>query len=227
MKMKTKTFFAALLLSIIALPNLNAETIEETIRHKAAQVSKLSIGYDDFIIGRKLTDEHKKLAAQSISEKTIKGTYKFQHGDFFVIADRKSDIVLGLLKEKKNAGQEDVKKIIGELMMKYHEPTLMAHDKLVYWAYDEDGKISEQQFRASKRAGGQEALVTVKFSSSQPIFREMMKETGKAEDSSKAQPKSADISVIIHSNPLSALYLAQQRISVSREKQPLNTSKAN
>ena len=216
--MKTKYLFFSLLLSIIALPNLNAETIEEAIQHKAAQVSKLAIGYDDFIVGRKLTDEQKKLAAQSISEKTIKGTYKFQHGDFFVIADLKSDIVLGLLKEKQNAGKEDVKKIIGELMMKYSEPTLMAHDKLVYWAYDEDGKISEQQFRSSKKTGVKEALVTVKFSSSKPIFREMIKETDKAEDGS------ADISVIIHSNPLSALYLAQQKISVSREKQPLNMS---
>lgn len=214
-----KYFFFALLLSIIALPGLNAETIEEAIRHKAAQVSKLAIGYDDFIVGRKLTDEQKKFAAQSITEKTIKGTYKFQHSDFFVIADRKSDIVLGLLKEKKDASKEDVEKIIGELMMNYHEPTLMAHDKLVYWAYDEDGKISEQQFEASKKTGGREVLVTVKFSSSKPIFREMMKETDKAEDSS------ADIRVIIHSNPLSALYLAQQKISISREKQHLNTSK--
>lgn len=222
--MKTKYFFLALLLSIIALPNLNAETIEEAILHKAAQISKLSIGYDDFIIGRKLNDEQKKLAAQSITEKTIKGTYKFQHGDFFVIADRKSDIVLGLLKEVKNAGKEDVKMIIGELMMKHHEPTLMAHDKLVYWAYDEDGKISEQQFELSRETGGKEALVTVKFSSNKPIFRDMMKETGNSEDSSKAQLKTADISVIIHSNPLSALYLAQQKISVSREKQSLSTS---
>ena len=216
---KNRYLFLALLLSIVALPNLNAETIEEAIQHKAAQVSKLAIGYDDFIIGRKLTGEQKKLAAQSISEKTIKGTYKFQHDDFFVIADLKSDIVLGLLKEIQNAGKDDVKKIIGELMMKYSEPTLMAHDKLVYWAYDEDGKISEQQFESSKKTGGKEALVTVKFSSSKPIFREMMKATDKAEDSS------ADISVIIHSNPLSVLYLAQQKIAVSREKQPLNTSK--
>ena len=89
--MKTKYLFLALLLSIVALPNLNAETIEEAIQHKAAQVSKLAIGYDDFVIGRKLTDEQKRLAAKSIAEKTIKGTYKFQNGDFFVIAGRKSD----------------------------------------------------------------------------------------------------------------------------------------
>lgn len=209
------------------LPGLNAETIEEAIQYKAAEVSKLAIGYDDFIIGRKLTDEQKTLATQSTSKKTIKGTYKFRHGDFFVIADRKSDIVLGLLKEKKNAGREDVKKIIGELMMIHQEPTLMAHDKLVYWAYDEEGRISEQEFEASRGTGAKEALVTVKFFSSTPIFREMMKETDKSEGSSKEQPKTADISVIIHSNPLSALYIAKNKIPVPREKQPSNTSKTN
>ncbi len=218
--MKTNYFFLILLICIIALSSLNAETIEEAIEHKAAEVSKLAIGYDDFIIGGKLTDEQKKLAAQSITEKTIKGTYKFQHGDFFVIADRKSDIVLGLLKEKKNAGKEDVKKIIGELMMNYHEPTLTAHDKLIYWAYGEDGKISEQQFEASRETSVKEALVTVKFSSDKPIFREMMKETNRVEDSSKEQPKTADISIIIHSNSLSALYIAKNKIPVSSDKQP-------
>jgi hypothetical protein len=36
--------------------------------------------------------------------------------------------------------------MVGDLMMQFKEPTAMAHDKLIYWAFDKDGRIPEDLF---------------------------------------------------------------------------------
>ena len=47
----------------------------------------------------------------------------------------------------------------------------MAHDKTIYWAFDEKGKISEEQYREAKATKKPlKTLATVKLDSSQKIM---------------------------------------------------------
>jgi hypothetical protein len=66
------------------------------------------------------------------------------------------------------------------------------------------------QISLARETGEFEAIATVKFSSTEPIFREQ-KKPDKDEEKIKAEEKTADIYVIITSGPLSSLFIAQYR----------------
>lgn len=172
------------------------------------EVATIKLGFGDYILGRVLTDKQKDLARQHPVAKALAGTYKFQDGELFVVADEKSDMVIGIYKQNGEASREEVKKMVGELMVQFNEPTTMAHDKLIYWAFGRKGRISEEQFNQARQSGGRQVLATVKFSSSLPVFQEAAAAEGDQTEVAEIEQKAA-IYVIISSNPLSNLYLAQ------------------
>ena len=192
--------------------DLFAEDIAQAIKKKAAEVQTLKLGFGNYILGQELNAEHKKFAAKhSLPVAESKNwTYKFQDGDIFVVADKKTDLILGIYKEQEKASRLDVKTMVGDLMMSFSEPTLMAHDKMIYWAYDKNGKVSQKLFMIARETGDLETLATVKFSSTEPIFREQ-KKPDKDGEKIKTEEKTADIYVIITSGPLSSFFIAQHR----------------
>jgi hypothetical protein len=171
------------------------------------EVAALKLGLGDYYIGQILSGEQKKIAERNVIHKTINGTYKFQDGDVFVVVGKKTDMVIGVYKQNIYASREDVKKMVGELMMQFEEPTTMAHDKLLYWAFGKDGRISEDLFDQARDSGGEEVLATVKFSSSLPISPDADPAKVEKEDSVKDQEISS-IYVMINSIPLSKIFLA-------------------
>ncbi|MDA3917698.1 MAG: hypothetical protein PF690_12100 [Deltaproteobacteria bacterium] len=189
-----------------------AEDIAQATKKKAAEVQALKLGFGNYILGQELNDEQKKFAAQHplpVAE-SKNWTYKFQDGNIFVVADKKTNLILGIYKEQEKASRLDVKIMVGDLMMNFAEPTLMAHDQMIYWAYDKKGKISQKLFMIARETGDLETLATVKFSSTEPIFREV-KKSDKVGETIKAEEKTADIYVIITSGPLSSFFIAQNK----------------
>jgi hypothetical protein len=192
--------------------SLFAEDIAQATKKKAAEVQALNLGFGNYILGQELNDEQKKFAAQHplpVAE-SKNWTYKFQDEDIFVVADKKTNLILGIYKEQEKASRLDVKTMVGDLMMNFSEPTLMAHDQMIYWAYDKKGKISQKLFMIARETGDLETLATVKFSSTEPIFREQ-KKPDKDEEKIRAEEKTADIYVIITSGPLSSFFIAQNQ----------------
>ena len=191
---------------------LVAEDIAQAIKEKAAEVQTLKLGFGNYILGQELNAEHKKFAAKhSLPVAESKNwTYKFKDENIFIVADKKTNIILGIYKEQEKASRSDVKAMVGDLMMHFDEPTLMAHDKMIYWAYDKNGKVSKKLFMIARETGEFEAIATVKFSSTEPIFREQ-KKPDKDGEKIKAEEKTADIYVIITSGPLSSFFIAQHR----------------
>ena len=49
--------------------------------------------------------------------------------------------------------------------MQFGNPTREAHDQIIYWAYNETGKISENQYADLKKDGNIPVIATVKFKS--------------------------------------------------------------
>ena len=191
---------------------LFAEDIAQAIKKKAVEVQALKLGFGNYFLGHELNSEQKKFAGKHslpVSE-SKNWTYKFQDEDIFVVADKKTNLILGIYKEQEKASRQDVKTMVGDLMMNFAEPTLMAHDQMIYWAYDKKGKVSQELFMIARETGDLETLATVKFSSTEPIFREV-KKSDKDGETIKAEEKTADIYVIITSGPLSSFFIAQNR----------------
>ena len=115
------------------------------------KVASLKIGTDGYILGKKLTVKQLKTAKKNAIKKAVEGTYKFSDKDLFVIASKSDDRVIVMYKSYDNVDNKEAKGLFGSAMLNFGDPTAFAHDKLVYWSYDKDGKqISEEEMKAFK-----------------------------------------------------------------------------
>ncbi|MGB3209547.1 MAG: hypothetical protein WBB19_02465 [Desulforhopalus sp.] len=197
--------FLGLILAVV--PALQAEDGATAMQRIGAEVAALKLGLGDYCIGQTLNAQQQVIAQRNAITKTIKGSYKFQDGEVFVVVDEAKDMVIGLYKKNDEASRDDVKKMVGELMMRFEEPTTMAHDKLIYWAFGRDGRISEELFDLARNNGGEKVLATVKFSSDVPIAPKAVPEEDKKVDGS-TEEEIASMYVMISSNPLSKIFLS-------------------
>ena len=179
-----------------------ASTIVDELERITGEVAKLDLGFGGYVLGNPLTEEQKTIAARNAVKKALKGTYKFKDGEVFVVASRSNDTIIGIYKDYQNATMDTLKSVIGTLMLEHGEPTAMAHDKLVYWTYNENGKIDQDVFDFERGSGGIKSLVTVKFSSTEPIIE-------RKKEGEEKEEKKISAYVMITSDPLSKLFLAQ------------------
>lgn len=189
-------FFASLLCSASA---------EEELRGVMADVRALQLGFGDYVLARQLSVKQQEVARSNAIAKTIEGTVKFRDGDVYVVAKKDDFTVIGIYRQMEDADRSQVKQLIGELMMKFGEPTTMAHDKILYWAFAKNGKVAEDEYNFSKQTGEARMIATVKFQSSRFITPDTQEESEKKVG---AEEKSS-VYVVISSNPISSIFLAQ------------------
>lgn len=204
---KLSAFIIVFLFFFVQIAALSAATGTEEMKRLAGEVEALKLGFGDYVLGGVLTAKQKEIAKQNAITKTLQGTIKFSDGDIHVVAKSDDGMILGIYKEFAEATREDVKKLVGELMMQFEEPTTMAHDKLIYWAFDKNGKIKEDEYDFSKQTGETEMIATVKFQSSQPIRPDAPPEKEEKKGEEVVNDESS-IYVIISSNSLSQIFLA-------------------
>jgi hypothetical protein len=160
---------------------LQAGYSKEVENNLAAKVATLELGMNDYTIGKKLTPVQKKIASENISNNSYQGTYKFKDSDLFIIVAQNDDTILAVYQRNDEANMGQAKSMVASLMLLYGEPTTMAHDKLIYWAYAGAGKISEETYNKLRDNNEtMEILATVKFNSSFEITGEnpVQAETG-------------------------------------------------
>jgi len=166
--MKTLSIILAV---IILLFNYACSPQADEIADLSERVAKLNIHRNDYILGKALTDMQKKTAQRNALEEASPGTYKFKDNDLFVVADRASDRVLVIYERYEQASREKIRELVGVLFFDFGEPTIVAHEKTIYWAFDEKGKISEEVYRKAKKEGQpRKAIAIVKLDSSQKIM---------------------------------------------------------
>lgn len=155
-----------LLLFVVACSSQTDETSEIF-----ARVAELELQRDDYTLGNTLTDKQKDTARHNAVEAASPGTYKFKDNDLYVVADKATDRVLIIYERYKPATREKIRELVGDLFFVFGEPTVMGHDKTIYWAYDADGKISEQKYKDTKdQKRVPKFLATVKLQSSHKIM---------------------------------------------------------
>ncbi|SDP53089.1 hypothetical protein SAMN05660330_03081 [Desulforhopalus singaporensis] len=212
--MNRKIFLLAVVTFLFLQPlALMGASGREALQTTARQVAALGLGFGDYVLGEVLTADQKAFAQKNRVEDALQGTYKFGDGDIVVVVSDKDDIILALYKDNPAATRAQMKEMVGELMMRFSEPTTMAHDTIIYWAYNQNGKISEDEYDFSKQSGETEMIATVKLQSSMPITPDEQPtdsggdKTG-AEKDAVFPGEKAGIYVIISSNPMSRLFLA-------------------
>ncbi len=148
-----------------------------------AKIVKLDLGFEQYRIGQDLNDEQIKKAQENSIKNRYQGTVKFKDGDIGVVADASNNTILALYIEKKEAGKEQIKNMVATLMMSFGQPTTMAHEKIVYWAFNETGLISGEDHGKAKSVDELNILATVKFNSKTRFMEN--KEESKDEDDQK------------------------------------------
>ena len=135
------------------------------------RVEKLNIHRNDYILGKVLTDTQKQTARGNTEETASPGTYKFKDNTLYIVADKATDRVLILYERYEPVSGKKIRELVGSLFFDFGEPTVMAHDKVIYWAFDEKGKISEEQYREAKATQQTlRTLATVKLDSTHKIM---------------------------------------------------------
>lgn len=155
------------------------------------RVEKLKIRRHNYTLGKKLTEKQKQTARDNSEDKASAGTYKFKDGNLYIVAAIDTDRVLILYERYEPVSGKKIRELVGSLFFDFGDPTVMAHDKIIYWVYDEKGKISEEQYQEAKETKKPlKTLATVKLDSSHKIM-------------DKSDPgKDSNVYYIISSEPL-------------------------
>jgi len=199
------------------------EYIQMDIEDLRAEVKKLNIGFGDYKLSHKLTDAQKVISQKNpVRGKSYKGTYKFRDQDINIVVEKETDLILALFVENDNATKKQFRELISTLMMEFEEPTTMAHDQLIYWAYNGDGLIGQELYDAMRKENELNILATVKFSSKVHISDMTRKEkdkktvdteekaSEKADNAAKEEQKNS-IYCIVSSPPLLSRYIAEHK----------------
>lgn len=159
-----------------------------------AVVEGFGIELGGYCLGAELSADQKELARTGAVEAPSPATYKFEDNGLFVVADAECDRVLVIYRAWTDVTGQDVRDLTGDLFMAFDEPTVSAHDRLIYWAWVREGRLTSEAFEKAKGGVSEplEIMATVKFSSEVPIM---------ARDK---EPDSGNAYTIISSAPLLA-----------------------
>lgn len=108
-----------------------------------SQVQNLKVSLGGYTIGQPLSDAQWKIAQQNEEAAQVPGTFKFKDGDIHVVADAQNHRVLVVYQAYNNSHRAALKETIGRLMGELDEPTTMTHGKIIYWFYNQAGKMSK------------------------------------------------------------------------------------
>ena len=160
---------------LISAPSVFAADIDRISR----QVARLKIERSGYTLGKALTGGQLAIARKNPVESTVPGTFKFQDRNLFIVAQEKNNRVLIMYERFEKATQQKAQNVIGDLYMTFEEPTVLAHEQVVYWAYSKKGKISSKAFDTAKKEKEKiEIMATVKYISDVKL---MSKAKGTAE----------------------------------------------
>ncbi len=114
------------------------------------QVEKLNLERQGYVLGAKLDKDQLKIAKANPEKAAAPDTFKFRDKNLFIVAHNGSNRIVLIYELVKDADQKQVKDLVGDLYINFEEPTVMAHDKIIYWAWAKKGKISSKEFDQAK-----------------------------------------------------------------------------
>jgi hypothetical protein len=127
------------------------------------QVERFKIERRGYVLGAALTPLQLATAAANPIDAIAADTFKFKDGTLYVVAHKTTNRVLVMYEQFSDVSRKKIQDLIGDLYLNFDDPTVLAHDKVVYWAWAQQGKISSEAFdRAGKHRKPLAVLATVK-----------------------------------------------------------------
>ncbi len=159
------TFLKIAILILFLLP-FSSACSSDKLSDLLGQVESLNISRGGYTLGKVLTDSQKATALKHPEEAANPLTFKFKDGNLHVVADKATDRIVILYERYEVATVKKVQALVGDLTLDFGDPTVMAHDKIIYWAFGPEGKLSEEQYRNDKDVKKKlDILATVKLNS--------------------------------------------------------------
>jgi len=135
------------------------------------RVAALNIGRNGYTLGKALTDAQKDAARRHPVEIENPHLFKFEDGSLSIVTEKTTDRVLIMYEQHDEASKKEIRELVGTLFLDFGEPTVFTHDKVIYWAWGQNGKFSSEAFKtAKKKKQSLKVLVTVKLNSSRKIM---------------------------------------------------------
>ncbi len=162
------------------------------------KVEKLKLERQGYVLGAKLNKQQLEIAAANPEEAKAEDTFKFKDDSLFIVAHKETNRVLVIYELFEKAAQKKVQDLVGDLYVNFEEPTVMAHDKIVYWAWVKKGKVSSKAFDKAKEKGKKlDILATVKCVSDIKIMEK------------QKEPLNGDVYYIISSDAILKFFAGQ------------------
>lgn len=141
-----------LLSKIIIVSTIGATILSANASDLYDKIASMQKGIDGYIIGKSLTKEQLDKATTNMIKSNDPKVIKFLDGQDLLIATNSSNNkVIAINKRYSKISQEKIKGMIGNMIHDFDEPTAMAHNKMIYWVFDENGKkLSEDDLKAWK-----------------------------------------------------------------------------
>lgn len=159
------------------------------------QVARLKLERNGYTLGLPLSKEQLKIAMANPKEAAVPGTFKFLDNNLFIVAQQGTNRVLVIYEQIQQASQKQVQDLIGDLYIDFEDPTVSSHQKVIFWVYSKEGKITSQAYDAAKEANKKlNILATVKCVSDVQFMGETK------------QPKTGMVYYVISSEALLAEY---------------------
>lgn len=110
------------------------------------RVENFGVGTQGYEIGKVLTPEQKQIARENPESTNLDTTYKFRDGDLHVTADKQTDRVLVLYRYYDDIDRRQLQELVGSTVLEMGPPSTIAHDKIYYWVYTDQGLVNEDEF---------------------------------------------------------------------------------
>ncbi len=160
--MKKTLEFWVVLTILFSLVPVHAGELEDLF----ASVEALNITRGGYVLCKPLSPEQQAAAQKNLEEANSKKVYRFKDNALNIVADKATNRVLVIFEQFDQLGQAGVQNLVGDLFMAYEDPTVSAHDKVVYWAWGKNGKFTADQFNlAREKKKSLAILATVKLNS--------------------------------------------------------------
>ena len=152
---------------ILLLLSFSSACSSDNLVNLLGEVETLDISREGYTLGKGLTDRQKEVALKHPVEAANPWTFKFKDGDLYVVADKATNRVVIIYERYEAATINKVRALVGSLYLDFGDPTVMAHDKIVYWVFSPEGKLTRDQYEKAKQADEKlNILATVKLNSS-------------------------------------------------------------
>ncbi len=145
MKIQNKRLCSILVL-VLFLCLFSGRLYASDLNDLFGQVEMLKLDRNGYVLGAALNNRQMKTAKANPVDATSKDTFKFKDKNLYVVAQKTTNRVLVMYEQFEAASQKEIQNLIGDLYMNFDDPTVLAHDKVVYWAYTEKGKITSKEF---------------------------------------------------------------------------------